>query len=73
MSGHNVVIVCRDTVSAIEIRRVIPVDTIRVGELTGQRWDTIICSHDLKRLEMQGWFLDDMPTFLRPGGTIIWV
>jgi hypothetical protein len=77
---HPTMLVCRNASVAADIRAVLPVSVLVVGELTGHRYETVIVSAGLMDgtlvSESGGGiadWLDWLPTTLVPGGRLIWL
>jgi hypothetical protein len=78
---HTTMLVCRNSHVAAAIRAVLPVDTLVVGDISGQVWETIVVSESVRYLryssdnadrQVDDW-LEWLPTRLQSGGRLIWV
>lgn len=78
---HSTMLVCRNASVAADIRAVLPVDTMVIGDaLTGNRWETIIIPAGLIQPSgsdnidgaVTDW-VDRLSTKLTQGGHLIWL
>jgi hypothetical protein len=78
---HTTMLVCRNSHVAADIRAVLSVDTMVVGDIAGRVWETIVVSESVRMMryssdnadgQIEEW-LAWLPTRLQPGGRLIWL